>query len=116
LVLWPWKIDNYRVGSAVVGVIGAGAEMAFKGDKVTVGEIFVKTLQAGTAATILTLGAMFSLNTAGFVVAGGIGVAMLLTPIVNAIIQGYGSDALKQEAEKVDSAVSIASKVIWIVT
>lgn len=108
------------IGSSTVGTMGTVAEMAVKEVNKesfpilrTIGEVFAKTLQSGAAAfSLLVLGSLFVVNTGGVLALSGIGVAMLLTPSINGMIEHQGSDSLKRKSEIADKAVSLAAKAI----
>lgn len=108
------------IGSSTLGIVGTIAEMAIKEiDKDefpnlrTISEVFAKTLQSGAAAfSLLILGSLFVMNSVGLIALGGMGVAMLLTPSINCLIQHHGSDSLKIKFDIADNIVNIASKTI----
>ncbi len=107
------------VGTAVLGSIGTVTELAVKEINKqkrpilrTIGEIFAKTLQTACGAVVLVTAASLLTNPIFFGASLGIGVVMILTPLVNGITQHIGFETLKKIVGKVDQVVNIASKII----
>jgi hypothetical protein len=107
------------LGTTAAGAIGTVTELAVKQiDKEkkpilrAVGEIFAKSLQTGAAALTLVMIGSLVTNPIGLGTLYGIGVILLLTPIVNGIIQHTTYDSLKKGFNIADQAASIVAKTI----
>lgn len=107
-------------GAGVVGAIGSSVELAAKRiDKQkhpilrTIAEVFGKTLQSAPAA--FSLGLIGSFATAKPVLLVGVlavGSVMVLTPLVNGIVQHSQNETLKKGMDILDRVVSVSSKVV----
>lgn len=108
------------MGSSAIGIAGTTAELAIKEiDQAkfpqlrAVAEVFAKTVQSASAAfTLLILGSLFVTSTPGVVFIASMGVAMLLTPTINEMIQTCGKESWKNNFEIADRSVAMMSKAI----
>lgn len=105
-------------GASILGTMGTAMEAGVKNiDKdqrpvaKTIGEVFSKTIQNGSAAFLLVIGGSLMSNPILFS-ALGIGVMMASTPIFNEIIQVNGNESFKKVMGIADKVTNIASKMI----
>lgn len=113
----------FGIGSSCAGTLGNVIELAVKDiDKEqfpiirTIGEVFSKTIQSASAGFALLLTASLFLTPPVGAVLGvgilGIGVVMLLTPMVNGIIQRTNTESLKKAFALADQIVNVTSKTV----
>ena len=107
------------LGAATVGTLGTVVELAVKEiDKEkrpilrTIGEVFAKTLQTGSAAlALIVIGSLFA-NPIGLVVLYGIGATLILTPIVHGVIKHTNYESLKKGFDRADKVASLTAKTL----
>lgn len=107
----------FGFGSAALGTVGTVAELAVKEinqDKHpllrAISLVFAKTLQSGPAAfSLLLIGSLYN---PWVYMAAFIGTCMLLTPLLNGIVQHSSFGSLKKGMDIADRTVSISAKIL----